>query len=309
MWKEWVMNRRWVIRLSLLVGVCALVGGVLVSGVLAQPGMPDPNSDDPVERGQYLFYIEYGCIGCHVGPNADGSMPEDMGAALPSGGEPFDLGFAVFYARNLTQLGDWSADEIETALRYGVSPDGEAYVPIMPFTLYETIIDEDMADLTAFLQSMEPVENEIAEAEFRDPSMSRDMFMTQAEIDIERERPTPDFSDPVARGGYLANVVSCMHCHGEIVNDVIVIPYPDGLPHGWIGPTLLPAGVAERTDEELRATIIGGKGEMMPPHFLPEEDIDALVAWIRSLPDVEPMPVEFMFMEEGGEEPAATPES
>lgn len=292
---------------QMLVLVLALVGMLASVSLIALAqdaegegggfAMPDPNSDDPAERGQYLFYIEYGCIGCHMGPNADGSMPENPGVALPTGGAPFDLGFAVLYGNNLTLLGDWSAEELETALRYGVSPSGEAYAPIMPFSLYETIIDEDMDDLVAYLQSLEPVENDIPEVEFRDPSMSREMFMPQVEIDIDKARPAPDFSDPVVRGGYLANVASCMHCHGEVGEDFVAVPYPDGLPHGWIGPTLLPAALSEQSDEELRDVIVNGKGEMMPPHFHPEEDIDAMIAWMRALPNVEPMPSEFPFGE------------
>jgi mono/diheme cytochrome c family protein len=274
------------------------------------PGMPNPASDDPVERGQYLFYIEYGCIGCHAGPNADGSMPENPGMALPTGGEPFDLGALVVYAANVTQVGDWSAEELETTIRYGLSPDGEWYAPIMGFRLYENITDDQMSDLIAYLQSMEPVENEVPEIEFRDPSLSRVIFARDVEIDIDAERLTPDFSDPVIRGGYLANVAHCMSCHGQLGPDFVAVPWPEGLPHGFVGPTLLPAGVADLTDEELYDVIANGRIEQgMPPHFFPEEDVNALIAWIRALPDVEPMPMAFPGAAPAEGDPAATPES
>ena len=33
------------------------------------PPIPDPKSDNPVERGEYLVRIGFGCMGCHRGPN------------------------------------------------------------------------------------------------------------------------------------------------------------------------------------------------------------------------------------------------
>ena len=288
---------------SLLLVVCALVviTSMAVIAVTAQddgpPLLPDPNSDDPVERGEYLFRVQFICIGCHLGPNADGTRPESPFVAQPTGGEIFELPIGVVYSRNLTQVSDWSAEELETAIRYGISADGEALLPIMAFSLYERINDEDMADLIAYLQSLEPIENEIVPPEFLIPGMSSEDFRFQGDIDLDKDRPPAEADDLVARGSYLANMAACMHCHGQVGEDLIAVPAPEGLPWGWIAPPLLPYHMDEiyRSPDEIRAAITNGirpNGDAldiaMPWQIFnlwADEDIDAILAWVDSLPD------------------------
>ena len=271
-------------------------------GTLAQgdrpSGLPDPLSDDPVERGEYLFRFQFFCVGCHIGPGADGSVAESLALAAPSGGELFELPIANVYARNLTVLGDWTVDEIETAVRYGISRDDEPLLPVMGFSLYEDITDADMADLIAYLQSLDPIENEVPEIEFLVPGLDREAFRFQGEIDIDAARPTPDFDDPLTRGVYLANTASCMHCHGQLGEDMIPMPAPDGLPWGWVAPSLLPYHLDPiySTPDELRTALTTGlrPDETVLDAFMPwvimtawpDSDVDAIVAWMNSLPDV-----------------------
>ena len=118
-------------------------------------------------------------------------MPESPLVAQPTGGEIFELPIGVVYARNLTQVSDWSAEELETAIRYGISADGGVLLPIMAFSLYEGINDDDMADLIAYLQSLEPIENEILPPEFLIPGMSSEDFRWQGELTLIRNvRPS-----------------------------------------------------------------------------------------------------------------------
>lgn len=286
-----------------LIGLCAVILGaslLVTAQEGAPPPLPDPNSDDPAERGEYLFRVQFLCIGCHLGPNPDGSMPEFMPLAYPSGGELFEMGVANVYSANLTLLQDWTDDQIERAIRYGVNEEDEPLLPLMGFTLYEEMTDADVADLIAYIRTLEPIDNEVPEPEFLVPGLDRHAFAFQGEIDIERERPTPDFSDPLERGIYLANGAACMHCHGQVGEDFLAVPAPDGLPWGWVAPPLLPFhldGIYE-TPEELRTALVTGVrpdgsvlDEYMPWQVLslwPEEDIDALIAWMASLPDVDP---------------------
>lgn len=271
--------------------------------------LPDPVSDDPVERGEYLFRIQFICIACHLGPDAEGNMPENPLVADPSGGELFELPTGSVYSRNLTQIGDWTAEELEIAIRFGISADGDVLLPIMAFSLYESINDQDMVDLIAYLQSLEPIEHDIPPAEFLIAGMSREDFRFEGEIDLDKERPVDDSGDPVERGAYLANVAACMHCHGQVGEDLIAVPYPDGLPWGWIAPPLLSyhIGAVYSSSEEIRASIASGvrpNGNAIDP-TMPwqifglwrDEDIDAIVAWIESLPDdLEPADHPFPFI-------------
>ena len=92
-------------------------------------------------------------------------------------------------------------------------------------------------------------------------------------------------------------MAACMHCHGQVGEDLIAVPAPEGLPWGWIAPPLLSYHMDEiySTPEELRAAIVNGvrpNGDTlditMPWQIFSlwaDEDIDALIAWIESLPD------------------------
>lgn len=264
---------------------------------------PDPASDDPVVRGEYLVRVQMACVGCHGTFTAGGPLPgvNPLTSEL-AGGESFDIpDVMLVYARNLTQLGDWTDEQIETAIRYGIRPDGTGLAPIMPFPLYQQITAQDMSDIIAYLRSLEPVENEIPEPEFRAPGLGPEAFsqMYGTMFNMDAEAPAPDFSDPLARGTYLANVSNCMHCHGQLdMQTFLPTPAPEGLPWGdLVGASLLPFNMNDYTDEQIDTVLHTGMkndGELamgMPwPSFqhMPESDHQALIAWIRSQPDVQP---------------------
>jgi mono/diheme cytochrome c family protein len=114
-------------------------------------------ADDTVERGEYLARI-MDCTGCHT-PGALAGQPDfdrylagsDIGFQIP--------GVGVFYPPNLTPdpvngLGGWSAEDIITAVRSGVRPDGRELAPVMPWPSYGALNDEDAKALAAFLMSL-----------------------------------------------------------------------------------------------------------------------------------------------------------
>ena len=94
-------------------------------------------ADDPqVARGKYLVNLA-GCGHCHTPGHFFGKP--DMSRYLSGS----DVGFAVpgvgtFVGRNLTPdkdtgIGNWSTEQIVTALRAGVRPDGRVLSPLMPW--------------------------------------------------------------------------------------------------------------------------------------------------------------------------------
>jgi cytochrome c553 len=129
------------------------------AGVAADASAVDATTGDAV-RGQYLATIMV-CADCHSGRLADGRIDEAY--YLAGGSAGFEIpGMGVFWPPNLTPdpqtgLGDWSAAEIATAIREGVRPDGRMLAPIMPSEFYRVLTDTDMADLVAYLQSVQPV--------------------------------------------------------------------------------------------------------------------------------------------------------
>lgn len=120
-------------------------------------------AETKIERGQYLASI-MDCTGCHT-PGALAGKPDldrylggsDIGFQIP--------GVGIFYPPNLTPdtatgLGSWSAEEIVSAIRSGVRPDGRALVPVMPFPSYAALTDEDADALVAFLKGLPAVSHQ-----------------------------------------------------------------------------------------------------------------------------------------------------
>jgi mono/diheme cytochrome c family protein len=121
-------------------------------------------ADPQVDRGKYLVTFG-GCNDCHT-PGYFLGKP-DFARAL--GGS--DVGFAipgvgVFAGRNLTPdketgLGDWTSDQIVTALTTGKRPDGRILAPIMPWMAFSNLSKDDAQAIAAYLKSLPPVKNAV----------------------------------------------------------------------------------------------------------------------------------------------------
>lgn len=118
-----------------------------------------PAPSDVIERGHYLTRI-MDCGGCHT-PGALTGQPDtsrllagsDIGFGTPAG---------VVYPQNLTPdpdtgLGRWSDAEIARAIRQGVSRDGRALLPVMPWPSYSALTEPDTAALVAYLRTLPAV--------------------------------------------------------------------------------------------------------------------------------------------------------
>ena len=169
--------------------------------------------DDQIEHGRYIASIA-GCVGCHSPINLETFTP--VPGKEFSGGEPFPLGpLGTAYSKNLTSdkatgLGDWTDDEIKTAITTGVSKDGLHLFPIMPYVTFSNMADEDLDALVAYLRTIEPIENSVERRQILPP---------EALPHIERKSgivaPAP--TDTAARGRYLmTSILVCNDCHTPV---------------------------------------------------------------------------------------------
>jgi mono/diheme cytochrome c family protein len=121
-------------------------------------------ADIQVERGKYLVTIA-GCSDCHT-PGALMGKPDmknylggsDVGFAIPGEG--------VFVPPNLTPdketgLGNWTVDQVVTALTTGMRPDGRKLAPIMPYEELAYLTRDDVLAIVAFLKSLPPVTHKV----------------------------------------------------------------------------------------------------------------------------------------------------
>jgi mono/diheme cytochrome c family protein len=137
----------------------------MVAGFLfSQPPNAASAAESPVERGKYLVTIA-GCMDCHT-PGYFFGKP-DMARFLGGSEVGFEIpGLGIFHGRNLTPdketgLGNWSKDQIVTAIQTGIRPDGRELAPIMPWRAFANLTKQDAEAIATFLQSLPPVKNKV----------------------------------------------------------------------------------------------------------------------------------------------------
>jgi len=121
-------------------------------------------ASDKIARGKYL--VEFGgCNDCHT-PGYFLGKP-DMNRYLGGSDVAFEIpGLGVFVPRNITAdsktgIGDWTEDEIVTALQTGKRPDGRVLAPIMPWQAFAKLTKDDAHAIAAYLKTLKPVENAV----------------------------------------------------------------------------------------------------------------------------------------------------
>ena len=124
----------------ILIAIVAFLGylSFLLPNVGSAPDMQVEITPERVARGEYLANHVMLCMDCHARRDfsiyAGPPIPGTEGA----GGEAFDqtMGFpGAFYSRNITPagVGDWTDGELFRAITTGVSRDGSALFPVMPY--------------------------------------------------------------------------------------------------------------------------------------------------------------------------------
>jgi mono/diheme cytochrome c family protein len=196
--------------------VSAMAAAVaLVFLTAARPGRQDLPSHDPdPARGEMLYHVG-GCISCHKDSATAGV------SGPPTGEAPFVTPVGTFYPGNLTPepetgLGSWTAEQFVDAMTRGVSPDGRHYFPAFPYPSYRNMRDEDLLDLWAYLQSLEPVHSPGRAPEMTMPGLARRVvgLWKRLALDEPGFSPDPDRSEAWNRGAYLVNGPGhCGECH------------------------------------------------------------------------------------------------
>ena len=190
-------------------------GAVLLSALLfvsiAFPslGVSAQGIEALIEHGRYIFNAA-GCGPCHT-----------LNQPL-AGGRPIVTPYGTFYTPNITSdrecgIGSWSSDEdFVRALREGVSPRGEHYYPVFPYSSFTRMSRSDMLALRAYLMT---------QPKFAVPNRPHELpwFLTSRPLIARwKERwftpggfvPDPAKSAAWNRGAYIAQALGhCGECH------------------------------------------------------------------------------------------------
>jgi len=266
------------------------------------------------ERGRYLVNGILACGNCHTPKAADGTpLPgSDLAGGLRFHVPPFEATASNITPDPETGIGGWSAADIKRALVEGIRPDharlgGTPLAAIMPAGFYKAMLPRDLDAVAAYLGTLPAVRNATPDPVYKMPAGH------QSYPDAERGFTEADLADPVRRGAYLATLGHCMECHsprergqsdygaglgrggGRIGPEMVT-----GVQEGWGGvtvPNITPhptAGIGRWTDAEIKRAITSGvrpDGRRLGPPMafawyatMTETDLDAIVAWLRTIP-------------------------
>ena len=288
---------------TVLANVFAAVAVVMV---VVSPAMAQT---DPalLARGDYLVNVIGACGNCHT-PREKGQP--DLTKQLSGGFQTFDEPWFRVKGANLTPdpetgLGRWSDAEIKSALLEGKRPNGTPIAPIMPFPLYRSMTPRDLDAIVAYLRSVPAIKNQVQAPEYR-----KEAFNVPYP-DAIRQATDEELKQPVKRGAYLAALGHCMACHARRSVDA-----PPDFKGSWgaggrefVSPagkvtaanisSHKEKGLGAWTDAEIKRSLTEGvsrDGRRLKPPMLEyagywkslmPEDLDALVAWLRSIPPIE----------------------
>lgn len=220
-------SRRTVLLKKLLLGLVGLVFAV-AAGAWAWLALWLPR-DIPVssvtvrvtpERvawGGYLANQVIGCTYCHSGRDWTLFSAPVVPGQLGAGGQVFDesVGFpGRLVAINLTPagIGDWTDGELLRAITGGLSRDGHALFPVMPYDAYRLLRTDDAEAIVAYLRSLAPVPASAA----GERRLGFPLNLIANTIPAPATPRDVDPADAAAWGEYLATLAGCGFCHTPV---------------------------------------------------------------------------------------------
>ena len=184
---------------------------VTVCSVLALATLPGfVAAAELEERGAYLARAG-NCVSCH---SSEGGEPY-------AGGLAFETPYGTLYSTNITPdpttgIGAWSLEDFTRAMREGERPDGEHLYPVFPYTSFTRVLDEDIAAIYAYLNTLAPVSYTPPENELAFPYDQRWALGVWKALFFEPGRfaEQPGKSAQWNRGAYLVEGLGhCAECH------------------------------------------------------------------------------------------------
>ena len=189
--------------------------GLVGCATFTEPG-DSVAQGDLERRGQYLVDL-LGCANCHTeGQLFDRPVPNGYLAGSSTGiGYPNDANPGIVFPANLTPhretgLGNWTDDEIARAIREGVSRDGTALFPVMPYLDFASMDDEDVASVVVYLRSIPAVRNVVPVRQLPFPL---EYIARTIPKPVSQPQPSHPAATPEDRGKYLVTIASCGGCH------------------------------------------------------------------------------------------------
>jgi len=270
---------------------------------LAGPSLAQaPDQSDEIIRGHYQAVLG-DCAACHSEP----------GGKPLAGGAPLQTPFGPLVPPNITPdrdtgIGKWSESDFKTMMRTGIGHDGVRLYPAMPYPAYTKMSDQDLSDLWKYLQTVEPVNNEVVANQLPFPFNIRLSLLGWNLLNFSKGEFKPDASKSAQwnRGAYLVQGAGhCSTCHtpknilgadkdGEFLRG--------GSLQGWFAPDItgsMHTGLGSWSNEEIVAYLKTGannktiaSGPMREAvenstSKMSDDDLTAIAEYLKTLPGKE----------------------
>ncbi len=294
-------------RIGFIVALFALFGAALAWSLSAPQPRYTPAQWQAVglngdaAAGRDVFFAG-GCDSCHMSPGQ--SDPLRLG-----GGLVLKTAFGSFYPPNISSdlvdgIGGWRSVDIANALLSGVSPRGRHLYPAFPYTSYQRMKPNDVADLIAFLRTLPAVRGRAPANALPFPFSIRRAVGLWKLLYFDNAGLRPDAAQSAQwnRGRYLVEGPGhCGECHtprgllGQMDERLRLTggPSPDG--RGKT-PNLTGAGLADWTTADIVEALTSGftpSGDVLGAGMtavvrnlaqLPQTDREAIAVYLKSLP-------------------------
>jgi mono/diheme cytochrome c family protein len=276
-----------------------MIRGLMVGALVAMASAASAQTG--VERGKYLVNTIMTCQNCHT-PKGERGAPifeRDLSSGLEFDEPPFKVTASNITQDKETGIGSWTDEQIRTALRKGDRPNGVHLAAIMPADFYEILTPGDLNAIVAYLRTVKPVKQTFPDPVYR--------MALPRHIPPGAEKPfsDADMTDKVKKGFYLATIGHCFECHtpmGPRGRDFanaygkggFDFPGPWGVSTSRNITSSKTKGIGDWTDAEIKRAITQGvrkDGSPLKPPMgygfyanMTEADLDALVAYLRTVP-------------------------
>lgn len=279
-------------RMSLATSALAFTLGM---GAFAQA---QDASDEQLARGERLARAG-NCVTCHT---ADDGEPYAGGRSIST---PFGILNTANITPHSTGIADYTLEDFVASMREGKNASGDAMYPAHPYPFFTRMMDADIEALWAFLQTVQPVENEVEIVQMGFPFNLRAGVAAWQAANFEPERfePRDDKSDEWNRGAYLVQAVThCGACHTPrdatfAIDDTRHLE--GAVIQGWYAPDIS-AGDSSAIDgwseDEIVHFLLKGETDYLETSYgpmdnvvheslakIPEEEVRAIVVYLQDV--------------------------
>lgn len=206
----------------LIVVIVVAIVGLLSYIKLALPNVGDaPDmkvemTPENIARGEYLANHVTVCIDCHSTRDWSRFSGPPMEGTFGMGGDLFDQKFGfpgAYTAKNITPAGiaNWTDGELFRVITTGVNKEGKAMFPVMPYTYYGQMDEEDIKCIIAYIRTIKSIENKPVESVSDFPM---NFIVNTIPHKANFQKRPPEF-DVLNTGKYIANASGCVECHTQ----------------------------------------------------------------------------------------------